>query len=55
MQERSGISTEEKKEKQEPEEEEEEERPPCLGRSSGEMLSMVSERDGRASDFSDII
>lgn len=53
MQEKSGISTEEKKERQEPEEEEE--RPPCLGRSSGEMLSMVSERDGRASDFSDII
>lgn len=53
MQEKSGISTEEKKEKQEPEEEEE--RPPCLGRSSGEMLSMVSERDGRTSDFSDII
>ncbi len=28
---------------------------PCLGRSSGEMLSMVRERDGLISAFSDII
>lgn len=28
---------------------------PCLGRSSGEILSMVRERDGLIRDFSDII